>query len=149
MTLLKNDSNAISHEAFHIFKVFVANPKKARDIHIVLWKNKEKLITFLQSFLSDKAKEDESFAEEKKIVIKHLEDLPIPEEIEEHQRKKKARAKSQAAALKDNNNNNNAKQNNLNKSKSIPNVKPPTTESNGDSGGGGAAAAAVAPKSKE
>ena len=45
MTLLKNDSNAIAHEAFHIFKVFVANPKKARDIHIVLWKNKDKLIT--------------------------------------------------------------------------------------------------------
>eukprot|EP01084_Bolivina_argentea_P302596 522338_1 len=60
MTLLKNDSNAISHEAFHIFKVFVANPKKARDIHIVLWKNKDKLITFLQNFLPEKAKEDEA-----------------------------------------------------------------------------------------
>ena len=78
MTLLQNDSNAISHEAFHIFKIFVANPNKARNIHVVLWKNKETLITFLQSFLSGKAKKDESFAEEKKIVIKHLEDLPIP-----------------------------------------------------------------------
>lgn len=72
MTLLKSDSNAISHEAFHIFKVFVANPKKARDIHIVLWKNKDKLIQFLTNFLPEKAKEDEAFAEEKKIVIKHL-----------------------------------------------------------------------------
>ena len=94
MTLLKNDSNAISHEAFHIFKVFVANPKKARDIHIVLWKNREKLVTFLENFLSDKAKEDESFAEEKKIVIKHLQDLPEPEEIKKHKEMKKKRAQS-------------------------------------------------------
>merc|ERR1719384_2267986 len=101
MTLLKNDSNAISHEAFHIFKVFVANPKKARDIHIVLWKNKEKLITFLKNFLPEKAKEDGAFAEEKKIVIKHLEELPIPDEIAQHKLKKeeKKRAQSQAAAL--------------------------------------------------
>merc|ERR1719445_1728127 len=84
MTLLKSDSHAISHEAFHIFKVFVANPKKARDIHIVLWKNKDKLIQFLNNFLPEKAKEDEAFAEEKKIVIKHLQELPIPEEIAQH-----------------------------------------------------------------
>ena len=124
MTLLKSDSNAIAHEAFHIFKVFVANPKKQRDIHIVLWKNKEKLITFLQNFLPEKEKEDEAFAEEKKIVIKHLQDLPIPEEIEEHRkRKEKARAKSQASALiKDNQN-----KSNINKSKSIPNVIPPNS----------------------
>ena len=126
MTLLKNESNAISHEAFHIFKVFVANPKKERDIHIVLWKNKEKLITFLTNFLPEKAKEDEAFAEEKKIVIKHLESLPIPEEIEEHRRRKeKKRAQSQGAAL---NNNNEMKVNEDNKphSKSIGTVVPPS-----------------------
>merc|ERR1740123_1790107 len=100
MTLLKSDSNAISHEAFHIFKVFVANPKKARDIHIVLWKNKDKLIQFLNNFLPEKAKEDEAFAEEKKIVIKHLQELPIPEEIAQHKakREEKKRAQSQADA---------------------------------------------------
>eukprot|EP00483_Globobulimina_turgida_P003280 UN03285 len=123
MTLLKNDSNAISHEAFHIFKVFVANPKKARDIHIVLWKNKEKLITFLHNFLPEKAKEDEAFAQEKKIVIKHLQDLAIPQEIEQHRkRKEKQRAKSQAAALLNNNQHSHV---GINKSKSIPNVIPP------------------------
>ena len=89
MLLLKNESNAISHEAFHIFKVFVANPKKARDIHIVLWKNREKLISFLENFLPEKAKEDEAFGDEKKIVIKHLQQLPIPEEIKQHQLAKK------------------------------------------------------------
>ena len=136
MNLLQNDSDAISHEAFHIFKVFVANPNKVRDIHIVFWENEKKLITFLQSFSLDKAKKDKPFAKEKKIVIKHLKDLPIPEE---HQRKKKAIAKSQSAASNRDNNNNNAKQNNQNKSKSHPNVKPPTIESNensdGDEGG--------------
>mmetsp|Transcript_8289 Transcript_8289/g.13572 ORF Transcript_8289/g.13572 Transcript_8289/m.13572 type:complete len:492 (-) Transcript_8289:171-1646(-) len=131
MVLLKNESNAISHEAFHIFKVFVANPKKARDIHIVLWKNKEKLITFLQNFLPEKAKEDEAFAEEKKIVIKHLEELPIPEEIELHRQRKasKARAKSQGTALlhKDT-----KSASGPHKSKSIPNVMPHDGANNDD-----------------
>merc|ERR1712130_730908 len=129
MTLLKSDSNAISHEAFYIFKVFVANPKKARDIHIVLWKNKDKLIQFLTNFLPEKAKEDEAFAEEKKIVIKHLESLPIPEEIEEHRkRKEKKRAQSQGTALSSNNNIKVAED--KQHSKSIGNVVPP---SNADS----------------
>jgi len=128
MTLLKNDSNAISHEAFHIFKVFVANPKKARDIHIVLWKNKEKLITFLKNFLPEKAKEDEAFAEEKKIVIKHLEDLPIPEEIKKarDQKAKKKRAQSQATALLHDQSNHD--QPDIKKSKSIPNIIPPAAD---------------------
>merc|ERR1712187_147722 len=126
MTLLKNESNAISHEAFHIFKVFVANPKKERDIHIVLWKNKEKLITFLTNFLPEKAKEDEAFAEEKKIVIKHLESLPIPEEIEEHRkRKEKKRAQSQGTALSSNNNMKVVED--KQHSKSIGNVIPPSS----------------------
>ena len=74
----------------------MANPKKARDIHIVLWKNKEKLISFLEGFLPEKAKEDEAFAEEKKIVMKHLSELAVPEEIQEHrQRKKEAQALKQ------------------------------------------------------
>merc|ERR1712129_263416 len=68
--------------------------KKARDIHIVLWKNKEKLINFLEGFLPEKAKEDEAFAEEKKIVIKHLSELPVPEEIAQHRAKKKEEAEA-------------------------------------------------------
>merc|ERR1712187_670589 len=128
MTLLKNESNAISHEAFHIFKVFVANPKKERDIHIVLWKNKEKLITFLTNFLPEKAKEDEAFAEEKKIVIKHLESLPIPEEIEEHRRRReeKKRAQSQGTVLSDGNHI--KVKDDKQHSKSIGNVVPPPTD---------------------
>jgi len=124
MTLLKSDSNAISHEAFHIFKVFVANPKKARDIHIVLWKNKERLIQFLNNFLVEKAKEDEAFNEEKKIVIKHLQELPIPEEIAQHKarREEKKRAQSQAAALgKDGSLQGAAK---MKGSKSVPDIPP-------------------------
>jgi len=135
MTLLKSDSNAISHEAFHIFKVFVANPKKARDIHIVLWKNKEKLVQFLTNFLPEKAKEDEQFAEEKKIVIKHLQELPIPEEIAQHKarRDQKKRAQSQAAALE---NNNDAFKlggpQKMGHAKSVPDIKPPPTQNNDD-----------------
>merc|ERR1712154_488823 len=91
---------------------------------IVLWKNKEKLIQFLTNFLPEKAKEDEAFAEEKKIVIKHLEELPIPDEIAQHKkrREEKKRAQSQADASDQLKANSGGK---MHGSKSVPHVQPP------------------------
>ncbi|KAG8483249.1 hypothetical protein CXB51_022190 [Gossypium anomalum] len=43
MTLLRDSSKNIQISAFHIFKVFVANPNKPREIKIILAKNHEKL----------------------------------------------------------------------------------------------------------
>jgi hypothetical protein len=40
----------IQFESFHVFKVFVANPKKPQQIIDILIKNKKKLITFLTNF---------------------------------------------------------------------------------------------------
>ena len=54
MKLFKNQNKSIVFEAFHIFKVFVANPKKSRDVSIILYKNQEKLTKFLNNFLKDK-----------------------------------------------------------------------------------------------
>ena len=45
MNLLKNPSKNIQFEAFHVFKVFVANPNKDRAILDILLKNKEKVRT--------------------------------------------------------------------------------------------------------
>jgi calcium binding protein 39 len=54
MTLLRDKSRSIQFEAFHVFKVFVANPNKPAPILRILVKNKEKLATFLANFHNDK-----------------------------------------------------------------------------------------------
>jgi hypothetical protein len=41
-------------QAFHVFKVFVANPNKPAPILAILVNNKEKLISFLSNFHNDK-----------------------------------------------------------------------------------------------
>ncbi|KAK8572998.1 hypothetical protein V6N13_048560 [Hibiscus sabdariffa] len=72
MTLLRDSSKNIQISAFHIFKVFVANPNKPREIKIILAKNHEKLLELLQN-LSGKGAEDEEFEEEKEVIIKEIE----------------------------------------------------------------------------
>ncbi|OVA04425.1 Mo25-like [Macleaya cordata] len=49
MTLLKDSSKNIQLSAFHIFKVFVANPNKPRDIIVILAKNHERLLALLHN----------------------------------------------------------------------------------------------------
>ncbi len=55
MNLLRDESRSIQFEAFHVFKVFVANPKKAKPITDILLKNQEKLVNFLGKFHNDRA----------------------------------------------------------------------------------------------
>jgi calcium binding protein 39 len=55
MNLLRERTKNIPFEAFHVFKIFIANPNKAKPILDILCKNKEKLITFLGNFHNDKA----------------------------------------------------------------------------------------------
>jgi Mo25-like len=54
MNLLRDKSRNIQFEAFHVFKVFVANPKKPPQIETILRRNKEKLLAFLKGFHNDK-----------------------------------------------------------------------------------------------
>lgn len=54
MNLLRSSSKSIQYEAFHVFKVFVANPKKPRDIRGILIGNREKLLRFLKQLLVDR-----------------------------------------------------------------------------------------------
>lgn len=54
MNLLRDKSKNIQFEAFHVFKVFVANPKKPPQIEAILRRNKEKLLGFLKNFHNDK-----------------------------------------------------------------------------------------------
>jgi calcium binding protein 39 len=76
MTLMRNKSQNIKFEAFQIFKIFVANPKKTRPVEDTLIKNQVKLIDFLNNFkFPDQKKEDEQFNDEKKFVISKLSTL--------------------------------------------------------------------------
>jgi calcium binding protein 39 len=54
MNLLRDRSKNIQFEAFHVFKVFVANPKKPPQIEAILRRNKDKLLVFLKDFHNDK-----------------------------------------------------------------------------------------------
>jgi hypothetical protein len=74
MQMLRHRQSNIQFEAFHVFKVFVANPEKPADIAEILAANKSKLIAFLQNFQNDK--EDEQFAEEKAMLVDTLARLP-------------------------------------------------------------------------
>jgi len=73
MTLLRDKSRSIQFEAFHVFKVFVANPNKPQPILDILVKNKEKLISYLTDFHNDK--DDEQFSDEKAYLLRQIESL--------------------------------------------------------------------------
>jgi len=73
MNMLRDKSKNIQFEAFHVFKVFVANPKKPPQIHAILKRNKDRLLVFLKNFHNDK--EDEQFTDEKQFLIVQIESL--------------------------------------------------------------------------
>eukprot|EP01084_Bolivina_argentea_P200193 342362_1 len=79
MQLLKHPSKAMARDAFNVFKIFVVNPKKTRDIHIVLWRNKEKLVKFLKNFHM----KGQECIEDTRILITHIKELPIPDAIKQ------------------------------------------------------------------
>merc|ERR1719266_2550578 len=74
MNLLKERARNIQFEAFHVFKVFVANPNKPKPILDILLRNREKLIDFLSNFHNDRS-EDEQFNDEKAYLIKQIQEL--------------------------------------------------------------------------
>eukprot|EP00298_Acanthocystis_sp_HF-20_P028207 c6802_g1_i1.p1 GENE.c6802_g1_i1~~c6802_g1_i1.p1 ORF type:complete len:234 (+),score=89.56 c6802_g1_i1:65-766(+) len=76
MNMLRDESKAIQFEAFHVFKVFVANPKKPDQIKHILAKNQQKLVDYLSSFHNDK--DDDQFKEEKAFLIKEISNLQSP-----------------------------------------------------------------------
>ncbi|GAA5992167.1 hypothetical protein JCM10908_001801 [Rhodotorula pacifica] len=73
MNLLKDRSKNIQFEAFHVFKIFVANPKKPPQIEAILRRNKDKLVAFLRNFHNDR--DDEQFNDEKSFLLQQIEAL--------------------------------------------------------------------------
>ena len=56
MNVLRKPEPLVQYEAFHVFKVFVANPEKTPEVKAVLKQNSEKLIAFLLDFLPGKGR---------------------------------------------------------------------------------------------
>jgi calcium binding protein 39 len=76
MNLLLDKHKNIQFEAFHVFKVFVANPHKSDEIKKILYMNKAKLIRYLNKF--NPAASDDQFVEEKALVIGEIEKIERP-----------------------------------------------------------------------
>jgi calcium binding protein 39 len=70
MNLLRDKSRSIQFEAFHVFKVFVANPNMNDDIRAVLRRNRALLVPFLANFRPDI--DDDQFKRERAFLIKSL-----------------------------------------------------------------------------
>jgi calcium binding protein 39 len=67
MDFLRNKSKAIRQDAFHIFKVFAANPRKPPKVEHILVQNRERLVALLTTGLVDE--DDESFEADKHAVL--------------------------------------------------------------------------------
>mmetsp|Transcript_11045 Transcript_11045/g.20041 ORF Transcript_11045/g.20041 Transcript_11045/m.20041 type:complete len:377 (+) Transcript_11045:70-1200(+) len=77
MNLLRDESQAIQFEAFHVFKIFVANPQKPAQIQQILFQNKERLLKLLDKLRATRA-DDKRFADDKRTVISKLQALEAP-----------------------------------------------------------------------
>eukprot|EP00740_Mantoniella_antarctica_P012306 CAMPEP_0181366782 /NCGR_PEP_ID=MMETSP1106-20121128/10923_1 /TAXON_ID=81844 /ORGANISM="Mantoniella antarctica, Strain SL-175" /LENGTH=354 /DNA_ID=CAMNT_0023482225 /DNA_START=379 /DNA_END=1439 /DNA_ORIENTATION=+ len=83
MNLLRDEARSIQFEAFHVFKVFVANPNKPPAVLSILMKNREKMIGYLANFQNDR--EDEQFIDEKAMLTRLLEQLGEQQQQEEEE----------------------------------------------------------------
>mmetsp|Transcript_16710 Transcript_16710/g.27723 ORF Transcript_16710/g.27723 Transcript_16710/m.27723 type:complete len:476 (-) Transcript_16710:36-1463(-) len=73
MYLLRDKSPHITLDAFHVFKIFVANPNKPPEIIKILADNKVKLCTYLEGLHKEKESKDTQFRDEKALVISTIE----------------------------------------------------------------------------
>ena len=69
MHLLRDTSPHITLDAFHVFKVFVANPNKPPEIVKILHDNKSKLCAYLTTLHQEKEESDAQFRDEKALII--------------------------------------------------------------------------------
>ena len=69
----------VQYEAFHVFKVFVANPNKSDEVRRILIKNRGRLLRFLPTFLDGRT-DDDQFLDEKSFLVRQIEMLPESED---------------------------------------------------------------------
>lgn len=73
MNLLLDNRRNIQFEAFHVFKVFVANPNKPPEVYQILLRNRDRLLVYLSDFLLDR--DDEQFHADRLQIIEEIEAL--------------------------------------------------------------------------
>uniref|UniRef100_A0A7S3PR63 Uncharacterized protein n=1 Tax=Aplanochytrium stocchinoi TaxID=215587 RepID=A0A7S3PR63_9STRA len=69
-------------DAFHVFKVFVANPSKPDQITRCLSENRDSLISYLEHFATEEQEHSEVFRMERSMIINILSGLPQLPRIE-------------------------------------------------------------------
>ena len=74
LILMSNDSKAVKYEAFHVFKIFAANPHKPARITKILIQNNQRILKLLDQIESDRL-DDNEFRQDKKAVVSKLEML--------------------------------------------------------------------------
>jgi calcium binding protein 39 len=75
MHLLRDTSPHITMDAFHVFKVFVANPNKPAEVIKILQDNRVKLCRYLTTLHPEKEASDTQFRDEKALIIATIEGL--------------------------------------------------------------------------
>jgi len=73
MNILIEKSKSVQFEAFHIFKLFLANPKKTDLVLEIFKRNKEQLLLYINNF--HPKEEDEQLEQEKEYLIQKLNTL--------------------------------------------------------------------------
>lgn len=77
MNLLRNESKAIRMEAFHVFKIFVANPNQVPPISRILFRNRDRLVDRLERNFRQKGGSDECFSQDLHVVVEKLQGLEL------------------------------------------------------------------------
>lgn len=67
MLLLREPSQALRMDAFHVFKIFVANPNKSPEVEQLLLRNRDKLLAFVSDFGKNESNRD--FHQEKSLLV--------------------------------------------------------------------------------
>lgn len=76
MINLRDQRRMIAYEAFHLFKIFVADPDRASLVTKILIMNKEKLLIFLENFCKEKEGQECQFNDEKWFCYTKIKGLP-------------------------------------------------------------------------
>jgi calcium binding protein 39 len=74
LMLLSHKSRVIELEAFHVLKVFIANPRKISSIKKILAKNANRIIKILERIEEARA-DDKEFLADKRVVVNKLTEL--------------------------------------------------------------------------
>lgn len=77
MNLLREDSKVLQVDAFHVFKIFAANPKKPQRVHQILFRNRDRLIKLIDTFKPSNDN-DKSFMDDRVAVVNALKGLEAP-----------------------------------------------------------------------